>query len=232
MFYTAFLLGLVGSVHCAAMCGPLALATPTVDATRRSAIYSRLVYNAGRLFVYGLFGIGFGLIGQSILLAGLQQFVSVGTGSAMLAFLLLGLYGVANPFGRTSFRIRRIFRRFLADRSFVSTFILGAVNGFLPCGLVYMAGTASLASGNVLASGIYMLVFGLGTLPVMMGVTVYRGRLLDLLGRMRFVPIVPIAVTLVAFSLILRGLGLGIPYVSPAKTTDGLACPACSLSKK
>jgi len=232
MFYAAFLLGLVGSVHFAAMCGPLALATPTIGETRRSAIYSRLIYNAGRLFVYSLLGIGFGLLGQSVVLAGFQQFVSLGTGLAILAFLLLGLCGVANPFAKASFTIRRVFRRCLADRSFVSTFILGAANGFLPCGLVYMAGTASLASGNVLASGIYMVVFGLGTLPVMVGVTIYRGRLLDLLGRIRFVPVTPIAVALVAFSLILRGLALGIPYVSPAKTTAGMACPACALTKK
>jgi sulfite exporter TauE/SafE len=78
-----------------------------------------------------------------------------------------------------------------------------------------------------LASVIYMVVFGLGTLPVMLGIALYRGRVLQWLARIRFIPLAPIAVASVALLLILRGLSLGIPYVSPAKTSSGITCPAC-----
>src|SRR3954470_3323784 len=98
MLFTAFIMGLIGSLHCVAMCGPLALAIPTVGTTRRSAIYSRLIYNSGRLVVYALLGVAFGVIGKSILLVGIQQSVSLGVGVAMLLFLLLGLCGVTSPF--------------------------------------------------------------------------------------------------------------------------------------
>src|SRR4051812_35081718 len=98
MLLAAFLMGLIGSVHCVAMCGPLALAVPMAGSTRRSAVGSRLVYNAGRLVVYGVLGLFFGLIGKSVVLVGLQQSLSLGAGLAMALFLGLGLCGVANPF--------------------------------------------------------------------------------------------------------------------------------------
>jgi hypothetical protein len=227
MLFTAFLMGLVGSVHCAAMCGPLALAVPMAISTRGSAVGSRLTYNAGRLVVYGFLGSLFGLIGKSVVLAGLQQCLSLGAGLAMAVFLGLGLCGVANPFKKSSLAIRQIFRRFLTERSYLSTFILGGANGLLPCGLVYMAGTASLACGGMLESTIFMVVFGLGTLPVMLGIAMYRGRVLQLLARVRFIPAALIAAAFVALSLILRGISLGIPYLSPEKNKSGITCPAC-----
>jgi sulfite exporter TauE/SafE len=227
MLFTAFLMGFVGSVHCAAMCGPLALAVPMAGSTRASAVASRLIFNAGRLLVYGLLGFLFGLIGKSVVLAGLQQCLSLVAGLVMFLFLGLSFCGVDNPFSRSLLGIRHIFRSFLTERSYFATFILGGANGFLPCGLVYMAGTASLACGGVWASCIYMVVFGIGTLPVMLGIAFYRGRLLQMLARTRFIPVAPIAVAFVALSLILRGLSLGIPYVSPAKTKSGITCPAC-----
>src|SRR4051812_12805515 len=129
MLLAAFLMGLVGSVHCAAMCGPLALAVPMAGRARGSAVGSRLTYNAGRLVVYALLGAFFGLNGKSVVLAGLQQCLSLGAGLAMALFLGLGLFGVAHPFTKSSLAIRQIFRRFLTERSYLSTFILGGANG-------------------------------------------------------------------------------------------------------
>src|SRR5947209_1839744 len=112
MLFAAFIMGLAGSVHCAAMCGPLALATPMAGSSKNSQLLSCLVYNSGRLLVYALLGLVFGIIGKSVLLAGLQQSLSLCAGCVILLFLLLGLCGVSSPLGKSSAVIRRLFRRF------------------------------------------------------------------------------------------------------------------------
>src|SRR5215207_7088072 len=99
MLFTAFFMGLVGSVHCAAMCGPLALATPMAGTSKSSQMLSRFTYNSGRLVVYAFLGLVSGVIGKTVLLAGLQQSLSVGAGCAILLFLVLGQCGVSSPFG-------------------------------------------------------------------------------------------------------------------------------------
>jgi len=227
MLLAAFIMGFVGSLHCAAMCGPLALAVPVVGDTKSSFFASRLVYNLGRTLTYGALGLIFGIIGKSLLLAGFQQWLSITAGIAMLAFLIFGHKRAFAAGGKTSSWIKRIFGRFLQRRSYTAIFTLGAANGLLPCGLVYMAGTASAAIGDILQSALYMIVFGLGTLPMMLGLTLFSRPLVALLQRFRLKPLVPIAVSVVALSLILRGLALGIPYVSPAVSDGDVKCAAC-----
>ena len=228
MLLAAFIMGFVGSLHCAAMCGPLALAVPVVGTTKSSFLASRLVYNLGRTLTYGALGLIFGAIGKSLFLAGFQQWLSIASGIAMLAFLILGHKRAFAAGGKTSTWIKQIFGRFLQRRSFAAIFTLGATNGLLPCGLVYMAGTASAATGEIVQSAFYMIVFGLGTLPMMLGLTLFSRPLLAFLQRFRLKPLVPIALSVVAVSLILRGFALGIPYLSPAPSNGNFACPACA----
>jgi uncharacterized protein len=227
MFFSAFLLGLLGSLHCAAMCGPLALAVPVVGTTKSAILTSRLIYNLGRILTYGSLGLFFGAIGKSLLLAGFQQWLSITAGVAMLAFLIFGHKGAVTTASKFSAWIKNLFRRFLQRRSYTAILILGAANGLLPCGLVYMAGTASAATGDILQSAAYMIVFGLGTIPMMLGLTLFSRPLLAFLQRFRPKPLVPIAVSFVAISLILRGLALGIPYVSPSVSDGDVKCAAC-----
>ena len=87
---TAFLLGLVGSLHCAGMCGPLALALPATGNTTPGYVLGRLAYNAGRIITYCALGIVFGLAGWTFLLAGLQRWVSIALGVAVLAIFQPG----------------------------------------------------------------------------------------------------------------------------------------------
>src|ERR1035441_277600 len=82
--WTAFLLGLVGSLHCAGMCGPLALALPAAGNTTAGYLLGRVAYNTGRIITYCLLGIVFGLAGWTFLLAGLQRWTSIALGAAAL----------------------------------------------------------------------------------------------------------------------------------------------------
>ena len=226
MLFTAFMLGFVGSLHCAAMCGPLVLAMPVVGNTRLQLLASRLVYNLGRIATYSLLGLLFGLIGKSLLLAGFQQWLSITAGVAILAFLVFQRKGF-NGGWRAAIWIKATFRNLLQKRTFPAILLLGAANGFLPCGLVYIAGTASAATGRLTEAALYMFVFGLGTLPMMLGMSLFRGVFARHLQRLQLRRLVPVAVSLVALSLILRGLALGIPYLSPAVANGSVVCSAC-----
>jgi len=220
-------MGFVGSLHCAGMCGPLILAVPVVADTRASFLASRLLYNLGRIGIYALLGLFFGLIGQSLVLIGFQRWLSIATGVAMLLYLLLTFSSFKNPLRKGPLWIKSLFRDFLHKRSYSSVFALGAVNGLLPCGLVYMAGTASIAYGNAILSILYMIAFGLGTLPMLIGIALAGNRVIAL-KKLNVRVLMPIAVSLVAALLIVRGLSLGIPYLSPSSSPDGLKCPACA----
>ncbi|MGV3772656.1 MAG: sulfite exporter TauE/SafE family protein [Verrucomicrobiales bacterium] len=227
MLFAAFFMGLVGSLHCAVMCGPLVMAVPVVGQSRMQIVASRMVYHLGRIALYTILGALFGLIGKSLLLAGFQQWLSIFVGVAMLAFLVLGAVGMKSPMWKTSIWLKSLFENFIHRRSYLALFVLGAANGLLPCGLVYMAGTASIAAGGPLHSALYMICFGLGTLPMLLGMAFSSVSLMKLLAGLRFKAAIPIAVTLVAFSLILRGMGLGIPYLSPAAADGAMECAAC-----
>jgi sulfite exporter TauE/SafE len=228
MFLAAFIMGFLGSLHCAVMCGPLVLAVPVVNRTRAGILASRVVYHAGRIFTYSLLGAAFGLIGQTLLLAGFQQWLSILAGVTMLAFLLLGSRGVKSPLWKGALWIKSRFNHHFQRRSFISLATLGIVNGLLPCGLVYMAGTASSATGTPLHGALYMLCFGLGTVPMMLAISLGAARLLPVIRLPRFKRIVPVAVSLIALSLIARGMALGIPYLSPERTDAAITCPACA----
>lgn len=225
MLWTGFILGLVGSLHCAGMCGPLALAVPTVGSTRGSFLASRLTYNAGRIATYAVLGAAFGLAGESLRLAGVQQWLSIGMGSLLLAGLLFASVSMKAPAAKMVGRIKSTFASLLRVRTFPALFALGATNGLLPCGLVYVAAAAAAATGHLVTAVLFMAAFGLGTTPMMIG--------LPLLGRsatfrFRYQKLVPVSVFLVGTLLILRGMALGIPYISPVlEAGAGGSCPAC-----
>src|SRR5437016_11916477 len=86
--WTALLLGLVGSLHCAGMCGPLALAVLANCQSLVGFAANRLAYNLGRIITYCLLGLVFGLLGRTLVLAGVQRWVCLALGLALLAGLL------------------------------------------------------------------------------------------------------------------------------------------------
>ena len=89
MLWTAFMLGFVGSLHCAGMCGPLAMAVPVVGTGRGGIVFSRLIYNLGRVATYATMGLLIGLLGQAFALAGVQRWISLTAGALILAGVLV-----------------------------------------------------------------------------------------------------------------------------------------------
>jgi len=222
--WTAFILGLVGSLHCAGMCGPLALALPAAGNTTPGYVLGRLAYNLGRLVTYSLLGIVFGLAGRTFLLAGLQRWVSIGLGVA----LLIGLFAsrklaLWRPITLFVEQLKSRMSGLLRRRSLASLAALGLLNGLLPCGLVYVACAGATATGGILAGASYMAAFGAGTVPMMLTISLF-GKLVPISLRLQLRKAIPVCVFLLATLLILRGMSLDIPYLSPDLTNNAASC--------
>lgn len=220
---TAFLVGLLGSVHCLGMCAPITWAVP-VSGKRWKWLRDRAFYNLGRVLTYGFLGLLVGFIGSGFSLAGWQQGLSVMAGSIMLlGVLFFGMEipdkGLLKPLAKGVAWIKVKISPLIMKGGIKSQLTLGLLNGLLPCGLVYAALIAAWSMGSVQGSVAYMLLFGLGTFPMMLGAAVF-GRVLGQRFRKGLWQLAPKLVAVVGILLILRGLNLGIPYVSPALTSD------------
>lgn len=222
--WTGFALGLVGSLHCAGMCGPLALALPGSGPTAATYLGGRLAYNAGRTVTYCVMGLVFGAVGQTLVMAGVQRWVSIGLGLLLLTGLLVSRrLSLWQPATLLVGRLKSGMAVLLRQRSVVSLGILGLLNGLLPCGLVYVALAGATATGSMLAGVQYMALFGLGTTPMMLAISL-SGTVVPLTWRLKLRKAIPVSVFLIATLLILRGLSLGIPYLSPHLASGGPCC--------
>ena len=219
--WTAFLIGFIGSFHCVGMCGPIALSLPYQDVTKVKTAANVLLYNFGRITTYALIGLIFGLIGKSIALAGFQQGLSIAIG----VLLLLAAFSIVNvekqlvklPFLDVLFKKVKTRLAYLLnqkDRKKSTLYAVGFFNGFLPCGLVYMAIVGAISTGDVLSGSFYMAIFGIGTLPTMVSMALV-GNLISLNFRRNIQKIIPFMLFAFAVLFILRGLNLDIPYLSP-----------------
>jgi len=224
--WTAFLLGFVGSAHCAGMCGPLALALPAGGA-RATFVVGRVLYNLGRVVTYMLMGAFFGLVGQGFALAGLQRWVSLVLGVAILTGVFISpRFANAVPVTRFVGWLKATLGRLFQRRALTSLFGIGLLNGLLPCGLVYIACAGATSTGGLVRGMEYMLAFGLGTVPMMLAIALV-GTKLQFVLRLKLQRLIPVSLAIVGALLLLRGMALGIPYVSPklpAQPADASAC--------
>lgn len=221
--WMAFLLGLFGSLHCAGMCGPLAVALPAPGKTTAGFMAGRLVYNLGRIFTYCFIGIIFGALGKSVFMAGIQQWVSIAIGLLLIAGLITSRkLSLSRPVIRLVERLKLKMAVLIHRRSLASLFVFGLLNGWLPCGLVYIAAATATLSGNILGGLQFMFLFGLGTVPMML-ILGFSRRLMPIPLRLKLLKTVPVSVFILALLLILRGMSLGIPYVSP-DLNRGICC--------
>lgn len=227
MIWSAFLLGFAGSLHCAGMCGPLMLALPGGENGPGSLAVRRLTHHAGRLTVYALMGLALGGVGESLALAGLQQWVSIAIGGGILIGAALAPSRLRQvPVAGFLQRINSVFSGLLRRDNGAARFLLGGLNGLLPCGLVYVAAAASVTTGTLLGGALYMAVFGLGTLPMLMAISL-AGRRLAFRWAPAWRRAAPVLVAVVGILLAMRGMNLGIPGVSPRLSADsGIEC-AC-----
>ena len=220
MLYSAFIFGLISSLHCIGMCGPIALMIP-VDRTNPAKKTTQIItYHLGRLTAYALIGLVFGLVGKGFFLAGIQQRLSVFIGVAMIITILtpervLANYNFSKPVYRLISKIKSSLGKQFKNKSYQSLFTIGLLNGFLPCGMVYVALFGAIAMQNVSFGILYMLLFGIGTIPMMSSVT-YLNSIMTVSFRNKIQKVIPYVGVIIGILFILRGLGLGIPYVSPA----------------
>lgn len=234
-FLPAFILGLVGSFHCAGMCGPFALALPSTSggATALSPgrfFLGRLGYNLGRILTYCALGLLLGLVGKTLWLAGAQRWLSLALGLA----LIIGLFASKLRLkftGRAATLVERLKRPLasaLRRPSFTSAVVVGLLNGLLPCGLVYVACAAATATFSPLRAVAYMAVFGTGTLPIMLCIGL-SGRLIPFSLRLKLQRAVPVTVFLLASLLVLRSLNVGLPGLVSSLSTH--SAPQCCVAK-
>ena len=220
MLYSAFIFGLISSLHCIGMCGPIALMIP-VDRTNPAKKTTQIItYHLGRLTAYALIGLVFGFVGKGFFLAGIQQRLSVFIGVAMIITILipervLANYNFSKPVYRLISKIKSSLGKQFKNKSYQSLFTIGLLNGFLPCGMVYVALFGAIAMQNVPFGILYMLLFGIGTIPMMSSVT-YLNSIMTVSFRNKIQKAIPYVGVIIGILFILRGLGLGIPYVSPA----------------
>ncbi len=220
MLWTALILGLAGSLHCVGMCGPIVLMLPVQRKSKLESFLYILMYHSGRLLAYFTIGILFGLLGKGLFLSGFQQRLSILVGVIMIIIILIPSslfkkYNFSKPFYFIIAKIKSKLGFYIKNKSKISSFFIGFFNGYLPCGLVYMALLGAISMATPLWGGIYMVIFGLGTIPLL-SILIFAGNFVNLSIRNKIQKAIPVLVVIMGLLFILRGLGLGIPYLSPS----------------
>jgi sulfite exporter TauE/SafE len=202
------------------MCGPIAMMLP-VDRNNQAKKVSQIItYHLGRLFAYSTIGFIFGMLGKGFLLAGMQQKMSIFIGIAMILIILIpekviANYNFSKPIFKVISKIKTTLGSQFKNKSYKSLFTIGLLNGFLPCGMVYVALFGAIAMQSPTLGILYMALFGLGTVPMMSSI-VYLNSFLSIPVRNKIQKAIPYVAVFIGIVFILRGLGLGIPYISPS----------------
>lgn len=216
---TALTIGLVGSLHCLGMCGPIAVALPLHRNSWLMKVAGGLLYNSGRIITYGILGALFGLLGRGIQLAGLQQWASIILGIIMILSVLFPVVfrekiKVNKILSGYAGRLVRRFSVLFSKRTLGNLLFIGLLNGLLPCGLVYMAIAGAINTNDVVMGVAFMMVFGIGTTPALLLLSL-AGNVVTASFRKKATKIIPVFIVILGIIFILRGMSLGIPYVSP-----------------
>lgn len=222
LIFAALGLGFASGFHCLGMCGPIALSLGLSKKQQVNFHLQNLTYQLGRILTYSFLGAIVGIVGEGFQLAGFQKYISILAGILLITMALFSFGGdfttkipaISNALLKVKINLGKLLRK----TDYSSRFLTGILNGFLPCGMVYMALTASLAAGGIWQSSTFMVFFGLGTFPFMFAAVLF-GNILNATVRNKILKIVPVFMLILGTLFILRGMELGIPYVSPKKET-------------
>ena len=220
MLYSAFIFGLISSFHCVGMCGPIAMMLPVDRNNEAKKVTQIITYHIGKLTAYGILGLIFGLLGRSFYLAGMQQQLSIIVGILMILVAVIpekvfAKYNFSKPVYRVITKVKSSLGQQFKNKSYKSLFTIGLLNGFLPCGMVYVAIFGAIAMQSVSLGVLYMLLFGIGTIPMLTAV-IYISNVLSFSFRGTLQKIIPVVAVVIGMLFIIRGLGLDIPYLSPS----------------
>jgi uncharacterized protein len=234
----AFALGIGSSLHCAGMCGPIAFMLPLNRSTVWTKLTGILSYSLGRVSTYILLGALFGVIGQSFEVIGILQIMSVVFGALIILAVvfprILSKLSNSNAwYLKFNNWIQGKLGAFLKKKSSSALFTIGLLNGLLPCGMVYVALAGSLAYGSVTSGMLFMFVFGLGTVPAM-ALAAYFSTSISATLRQKFQRAVPFVMVVFGALILIRGLNLNIPYLSPevkVNTKKEVTMSCCAKTK-
>jgi sulfite exporter TauE/SafE len=230
----ALLMGLAGSLHCVGMCGPLIGMMPYNRSSRWKFFVTKSLNHLGRLTTYTLLGALFGLMGKALVSAGLQQWLSIVSGVLILLMVLWPKqWKSLSPKSfiyRFTAWVKSKFSTLLKERSPRTLFMLGVLNGLLPCGLLYMALAASISTGSAPRAAFFMFLFGIGTIPALTLVGIFANTLKQKYS-FSFVKISRVLLVVTALLLIVRGSNLGIPYLSPKVNVEKAEMECCHRPK-
>ncbi|MFD0750298.1 sulfite exporter TauE/SafE family protein [Mucilaginibacter calamicampi] len=220
----AFFIGLFGSIHCVGMCGPLVLALPVNKGGAVWLIFDKLIYQLGRVISYSILGFVVGLVGKQIWLLGVQQSISIISGILIIAAAMSRLLKL-RFFNRPNSVTQTFLNRWLvyALKHRWGHLLIGMLNGFLPCGFVYLALVGAVNTPAPLSAAQYMFWFGIGTLPLMFVAAISSG-FITLNIRRRLNNIIPYFMLCLGIWFIMRGLSLNIAYLSPSINADQSIC--------
>lgn len=230
LIFSALSLGFASGFHCIGMCGPIAL---SLGISRKNAIkfYAQnITYQLGRVFTYAILGAVLGIVGQGFQMSGFQNILTISVGVLLIIMAIFSFGGTDFAskiplLSKMLLQVKLKLGKLLQKTDYQSRFLTGFLNGFLPCGMVYMALTSSLAAGGIWQSAAFMLLFGLGTIPFMF-FTVIAGQLISITLRTKILKLIPLFMIILGGLFILRGLGLGIPYLSPSQSSMQIHDPS------
>lgn len=217
IIFAGFILGLTSNFHCVGMCGPIALAIPLDRSSKMNTLFGALLYHGGRVLTYGILGVVVGSIGLTIETLGLLQWLSIIAGILMIVYAWRKYIHFVHPtlkFEGVNRFVSKGIGKLLKVRSTWKLIPMGMLNGILPCGMVFAGLFNAAIAGDMISGGLSMIAFGIATLPMMLVVSFFAGRLNSGL-RVKFNTVVPYLLTVVGLMIILRGMNLGIPFISP-----------------
>jgi len=217
--WTGFVVGLAGSLHCIGMCGPIVIALPVFGESQFKVFMGRILYNLGRVITYAASGALFGLFGSRLVLFGLQQDLSIAFGVIILLYIftprkIKSRIAQTSLYRKTTDILKSQFAVLISNKSNSSLLTIGLLNGLLPCGFVYVGIAGAVSTGSVINGTLYMALFGLGTFPVMLATAIF-GKVININIKRRINKLIPAFAVVLALLFILRGLNLGIPFISP-----------------
>ena len=222
MLYSALIFGLISSLHCIGMCGPIAMMLPVDRSNPAKKVIQIMIYHLGRLTAYASLGLIFGILGKGFYMAGIQQQLSIVVGILMITIAIVPekvfmKYNFSKPVYRAISKVKSSLGSQFKRKSPDALFTIGLLNGFLPCGMVYAALFGAIAMQDLTLGVSYMLLYGLGTIP-MMSAVVFISNIFSLSLRNKLQKIIPVVAVFIGILFIIRGLGLDIAYLSPSNT--------------
>ncbi len=171
LFFTLFIFGLTGSLHCVGMCSPL-MSMACFRPVFGDMFKIQSLYHLGRILTYSILGAVIGFIGSLSFALGFQIYASIVFAVLLMIYSLFKIFNLNLPFVQSStFGFSKFYNVLLKKNNSYTTFALGMLNGILPCGLVYGAMAMAFLNHGILEGMFSMVFFGLGTLPILLLVT-------------------------------------------------------------